>query len=446
MSSINVNSNTPMPILFEDIQLNERFIEKYAIHQFEEASKIFKITDKVAASELKKLAFNRKVEMYFRGIEYPNATIASQTTSGSNLVLTFTDPTFMNFRLNEILRSQSGVFGAVVSRSPGTVTIAPFADSSGSISAFSSGTDFLATQKTEGKGLLVNRYDSGTQERLIYMPYQDYNYIELARDTADISMEEAYQGTKIAAGDGQFVFARQVYLDSMRNVMKYQSNRLYDGVRANNNGKLMSGGLPWQIQNMGGTYRTFSVTLSETEIQNLIDQIKLNNATQGDNLGVVGGMGYIGMAQTNALRPYILQSGNRNTFGGDSVQGINAMQYAYNSKFISMTEDVMLSVSEYFGSHGDSNVINAPIMSGFSMWFDTSATVTDGGKEAWVKNFYYGPAEGMWSQDVNGLIDANGNKSAVATNSSLSAKREFVYSKLTQLTNPAAHAVHALNA
>lgn len=443
--SINVNSTTPMPVLFEDININARYIEKYVIETYPEASKIMMITDKVAASELRKNVYNRKVEMYFNGIQYPNAIIASSSQSGANMILNFTDNQFYNFRVNEKLRAKSGVIGSVISRSPGSVVVAPFLTATGAVDAALDATvDFLATEGTEGMGLIVNRYDSGTQERLIYMPYQDYNWVEIARDTADVSMEEVGQGTYIDAGDGTMYYAKQVYINSLKNVMKYQSKRLYDGIRGNNSGTLMSGGLPWQIANMQGTQRTFSVALSETEIQALINQMKRNNASQGTKFGVIAGMDYIGMMQTNVLRTYIVPTGNRNTFGGDSVQGIDAMQYAFNSKFASIAEDPMLSVYEYFPSYGVSTVTNAPLMGAFSMWFDTSATVTEGGKEAWVKCFYYGPEEGMWTQDLNGLVDANGNKSANPTNSSLSAKKEFVYSKLTQLTNPAAHAVHKL--
>lgn len=447
MPSINVNSTTPMPILFEDININARYIEKYVIETYPEASKIMMITDKVAASELRKNVYNRKVEMYFNGIQYPNAIIASTSQSGANMILNFTDNQFYNFRMNEKLRAKSGVVGNVISRSPGSVVVAPFLTATGAVDAALDATvDFLANEGTEGMGLIVNRYDSGTQERLIYMPYQDYNWVEIARDTADVSMEEVGQGTYIDAGDGTMYYAKQVYINSLKNVMKYTSKRLYDGIRGNNNGTLMSGGLPYQIQNMQGTFRTFQIALSETEIQALINQMKRNNASQGTKFGVVAGMDYIGMMQTNVLRTYILPTGNRNTFGGDSVQGIDAMQYAFNSKFASLTEDPMLSVYEYFPSYGVSTVTNSPLMGGFSQWFDTSATVTEGGKEAWVKCYYYGPEEGMWTQDLNGLVDANGNKSANPTNSSLSAKKEFIYSKLTQLTNPAAHAVHKLTA
>jgi len=447
MSSINVNSTTPMNILFENIDIDARYIEKYVIQTYPEASKMMMITDKVASSELRKSAFNRKVEMYFDGIQYPNATIATATQSGPNLVLTFTDNTFFNFRPNEKLRATSGVLGNVISRSAGSVVVEPFLSATGTaLTALTAGTDFAANESTEGLGLLVNRYDSGTQARLIYNPYQDHNWIEIARDTADVSMEELGQGTYIYAADGTEYYAKQVYINSLKNVMKYQSTRLYDGIRGNNSGTLMSGGLPWQIQNMQGTYRTFDVTLSETEIQALINQMKRNNATQGTSLGVIAGMDYIGMLQTNVLRAYILPTGIRSTFGGASVQGIDSNVYAYNGKNITVTEDPMLSVREYFASYGISTVTNAPMMGGFSMWIDTSATITDGGKETWVKCYYYGPEQGMWSTPVNGLIDENGNKSSVATNSSLSAKREFVYSKLTQLTNPAAHAVHKLTA
>ena len=69
--SINVNSNIPQNILFEDINIDARYIEKFAIQTFPEASKVMMITDMVAASELRKPAYNRKVEMYFNGIDYP---------------------------------------------------------------------------------------------------------------------------------------------------------------------------------------------------------------------------------------------------------------------------------------------------------------------------------------------------------------------------------------
>ena len=443
--SINVNSNIPQNILFEDINIDARYIEKFAIQTFPEASKVMMITDMVAASELRKPAYNRKVEMYFNGIDYPYATIASTSQSGANLILNFTDNQFYNFRKNEKLRANSGVIGNVISRSPGSVVVEPFLTATGaSATSLTDGTDFAANEQTEGMGLVVNRYDNGTQERLIFMPYSDYNWIELARDTAEVSNEEIHQGTYIDAGDGTMYYARQVYLNSMKTVVKTQSKRLYDGLRGNNNNTLMSGSIPWQIQNMQGTYRPYSSTLSETEIQNMINQMKRNNGTQGSKLSVVGGSDYISMMQINALRPYILQTGIRNTFGGQGVKGIDATQYAFNAKELLVTEDPMLNVQEYWGSHGISTITNNNIMAGMALWFDTSATKTDGGQTSWVKCYYYGPEMGLWTQDLNGLVDANGNKASNPTNSSLSAKKEFIYSKLTQLTSPSAHGVHKL--
>lgn len=438
LTSVNVNSNLPLNVLFENAEISARFIEKMVIHSYPEASKMTKLLDQVSGSDHTK-AWNRKVEWYRKGIEYPNAIIATATASGSNLILTFTDSTYFNFRPTEMLKAKSGVFAHVVSRSPGSVTISPFCDSSGaSLSALSTATDFLAGEGTMGLGLNPNIFDSGTNPRLNYMPFQDYQWIEFFRNTAEVSSEENSQGTYIDAGDGTQYYARQVYMDSLNEVIKSQGVRMWTGVRANNGGRVMSGGLPWQIKYQGGTFRTYA-DLNESEAQAFINQMKLNHAQQGYEIGVLAGMGYIGQFQTNVIRGYIEPTGTRNTFGGSSVVGIDGNIYAYNAKKMTLSEDPFVSVSEYFRSEGQSNINNMPMMANAAIMIDTSATITDGGTQRWCKSHSYGPQEGMWWQPVNGLVDDMGNKSAVATNSSMSAKKEFVYSKLFRFTNTAAH-------
>ena len=131
-----IDPNANLVNVFELYGYNQRFVESLIVKmnpQFQR-SVITKLASQLGAPKII-TATNRIFEIPRQPNDYPSATIASRTVSGSNLVLTFTDGNFQALRAGNGVKAKNGTVGKVISKAPGTVTIQFFASPSGS-SAF----------------------------------------------------------------------------------------------------------------------------------------------------------------------------------------------------------------------------------------------------------------------------------------------------------------------
>lgn len=430
----------PLNVIFEDVRLTEREIFPFAVENVAITSDACKLFNQVAGTESR--SGNVKVEVYRYGTKYPYATIApsGRTASGSNLILNFVDNQYEGFRVGSILRpanQTNPVLGQVISSAAGTVTIKPFG-----ASAFGS-SDFLASEVAGYEGIITELNGGDSVERMEWIPYDDYNYIEQRRETAYLYASERWQATKIKAGNGEFYYALQSQMQAMEDLMKPVCKSIYTGTRTKQGDYYMAGGLPWQIQNQGGTYQPFYSSLSESEYQSVIAAMIKKGGLKSQKLLQIWGTGYGTMFGNNVGKQYVTTAGTNNVLGGTSVFGLNIKDYGWGDYTIAGMKDAYLDSPGVFEEEGTSTVNGFRKRSNFSIIMDPSMAKTDGGFKPFVMQYYFGAAPMIRAKRA-GLTDMNGMPASNPTSGKLVGIEDYHYSGMYQLTQPSAHGVHFL--
>ncbi len=436
MSNTTPQGGRPQNVLFEDILLNFRQVEQFAIESNPDVSTTSKLVDMVATKEVR--SGNRKAEFYRYGVKYMYQTIVSRTASGSNLILGFADSQFEGFSEGESIRCTSEVVAVVVAIGPGTATIRPLSGET-FVAA-----DFVIGQETSTIGVISDTQNSDSTETTLFLPFQDYNYIEESRKSVSVFTEDLWSKTWLKDGSGEFFFARQNQLNTLNYLMKQANKRVWVGQRKADGTRYYSGGFKWQIKNQGGVYRGTPSALSETEFQGVFDELKRNGGTRSETPMMLGGYGYLTQFQNNVGKQYILPAGIRNTIGGGEVKGINMNQYAYGGWNIKIAEEPMLSAPGIFAEEGISTINSANKISNACLILDTSPVQGDGGNLSWVRKMYFG-AEGLQRTTYEGTNDMNGNASTRSSSGKRQATEDYIYECCTQLSNPTAHAYHFIS-
>lgn len=252
-------------------------------------------------------------------------TVTAVAQSGNNLVITYVpssagvDP----FRTNWIVLDANLTSGRVISHTLGQLTIEPNG------TALSSATDFQAgTFVKNGWNASTNR-ESVKTEDLTYVPDTDYNFAAVSRNTKYIDLEDKIKtrpqilGNDIWYGQEKWGIQDWVKQLSLRWLIDKRAQVAgYDGQRNNN------GGIFWSITNRGGFVDPANAPFALSDLQNYIEVLRGKDATPNLNIALFGGLQVLAELQKN-IGSDIKYAGDQNTFGGNTVKGINVKKYEY---------------------------------------------------------------------------------------------------------------------
>lgn len=419
--------------------LDKKAVEPFVIEQFPKYHVIDTIVSQLGSSAVETVG-KRKYEIPKLGNTYPASTIATRTLNGGVLTLTWQDPTATPFRVEELIVSETEVGALCIESIPGQAKFifqyAPDETQTGF-----TGSDFLALEEVSTRGSMpaVSSGKVGTTRR-VTQPVLEHNYVGLFQDTASFNYEEASEKTYLK--DGYWI--ESAIYQAMQNATETYAVNRYSSIRSYTNDRYTHDGFEQQVNRGGGVIKNYSGEISETYIQNMIDELKANGAG-GSRYLVVAGYDYKGGFQRGVAKGYITYVGKNNTIGGETVKGIDADTYSYNGVTIDLVEEPMFSNPNMFiGASAASTAIKQARK---AFWFcQDKVTLANGmGTVPFMKTYKYGEMD-MAILDYPGAIDKNGklNLSGMKARS-LEYTCDILINKTVQLMNPAACGVHIGN-
>lgn len=139
-------------------------------------------------------------------------TIATSTQSGSNLIITFSNPTYDKFRVHHKVTDSSENEAIVVASAPGTITIAPLNNPT----TLTAGTHFAENSTIWDRGKLAGLYNSTGTTSIYYENDVQEDYTELTRNSQGISaMEKTHKYAAYVNGETVIYGYKKAEMDAV---------------------------------------------------------------------------------------------------------------------------------------------------------------------------------------------------------------------------------------
>jgi len=437
-----IDPNANLVNVFELYGYNQRFVESLIPKmnpQFQR-SVITKLATEMGAPKII-TASNRIFEIPRQPNDYPSATIATRTVSGNLLTLTFTDGSFQAIREGNGVKAKNGTVGYVISKQAGGMTISFYA-SPAEGSAFGA-SDFAAGETAIDFGDLGNPNNRKSKETLFTLPIRYTNIVSCINETCEITAEEAAQLTYLDDVDGSKFYALNKQKQTAERLLQYETERMWSDLP-----KVLDRNQPFgatlinQIKTMGGVSRalTSSSGVTENEFHEAAEQYINNGGFVGSEVVIVCGYSYLADVQKNVFKQYVTTAGTTNVIGGQTVEGINAKEYAFDGFNYKFIIDPVLNNPRMFGT--STLFPGKTLGSKSAMWFCPEAVQTEnGGTLPFLQDYYYISGD-LMSTEVDGMVDIKGKPVKKGNGGNLSASIEMSLNKTTQLMNPAGAMYH----
>ncbi len=348
---------------------------------------------------------NDKYEFATEDVDWVVENITGNVQSGANLVLTYagTNDFFRNY---QTVIDSSGVQGQVIAHGAGTVTVAPVG------TALVAGTNFIiGTYVKEFSYAAAFRASKGTTP-LYTVPTKDYDYPQNFRGTSFLAATD-FQDT-YPMFNGKSWGHRQVDKAIMQMSIE-KERQLLLGDRAVFNSPqgttYTTASLAWAAKNRGGQYVPLNTTLTQTMWSNILQTQRIKKATRGGKRKIIlAGDGFITYFQNNFTQQFVVTAGIRNTFGGQTVNGLDVRMWAiageeYDIIHLPFFDDPDYWVNDattipgyYGGKKSNSFFIIDPNLVG---------SVGNGVSRPPVQFVYWGQ-KGMNSKVINGMVNIDG--------------------------------------
>lgn len=365
---------------------------------FNTLTQILELINKTAGGSKRIDTYEAKYEFNTIGNKNVVTQIQSNAASGSNLVLTFNDPNFDQFRLNDEVMDSEQVKGYVIATAPGTITIAP-----GPTTTFSTATHFTANMYAKVIGdASANRF-SGGKSNLFYTPDTDYNYSKIMRDSSTLARRDMI-GSYVKY-EGKYWYT-SVEPEMIKRVGRLKETSSVFGERgqATINGQLtnLNGGLIWSIKNRNGNYFPATSTLTEATFRDLIGDTIIKNATRGQTLTLLHGTEFLKTFQGFTTQ-YIQYAGASNTFGVTANSGLNVKHYSFAGVNIDLIHLPIFDDPKMFPEI--SSITGRKRQSGAFLLLDLTPIPSEGnmGMLPAIEKFHFGEKE-MFYGYVPGMI------------------------------------------
>ncbi len=267
--------------------------------------------------------YNGKYEFGWSETSAIATPILSQTTSGSNLVLTVA-PSFDLVRPGDMVADNNNSLAICVASSPGSVTIEPYGYS------FNAATDFTGGQILKSGGNISSTHSTqGTTSQYVTVE-SDYNYVPTLRETCmlyhvdDISTYPTYDGGYWSSAQVDFMMERIARADEFH-LFRGKRESVYSPYYKDTVNDC--GGIDWSIANRGGMDLTLTSAPTFDQFNRWLFDFRTNAKSGNKPISIFTGTAFQQYAQLNWFQNLIIPSGNRNTFGGESVKGLDVTTY-----------------------------------------------------------------------------------------------------------------------
>lgn len=428
------NNNEPIPSVFDAVGIGEKQVENLVPKLSPAFSRpvLSIITDQLMGGTQKRKSAQRKFTIYRQENDYPSATIQNRASNGAALVLTFTDSTFASIVPGNMVKSVSGCLGKVETIDQGSMVVTFFANPNGNTAFVSA--DFAANEMVSDRGTIGNTINRVNPINVFSLPDATYNMVSQMDAGCFLTFDEMQTKTYLKNSKGTQYYAYQKDKQTLERLYQQYITRTYDNVPVNlSQTEPVGASLLNQILTMGGGQTTLgaSSTFTEAQLQAAIQEYTASGGFTTDEILVVGGSQYVANWQ-KALANYVVQSGNRNTLGGETVNGINIMEYGFQGLHFKVAVDKILDNQRMWGTtNGFSTRSNSAI------WAAVQKVETENGELApFACAYYLGETDDIKRTVIEGMIDENGNSVRKGNNGQKGVSIQYTWDKTDQLMNP----------
>lgn len=434
------NANESLPSVFDEVGMGYKQIESLVPKLSPAYSRpvLSVITDQLMGGTQKVKSNQRKFTIFRQENDYPFFTIQTRATSGSTtLLLTPAEAGFAAIPQNHMLLSASGAIGKVESPAGASpIVVSFFSNPNGNTSFVAA--DFAANEQARDAGVIGNTTFRNPGTGVFSLPDPYYNIVSQLDATCTLSFEELNSKTFLKAKNGKEYYAFQKDVQTLERLYQQYLVRTYSNIPANmNDSQPVGASLLNQILTMGGgqTSLAANASFTESQLQEAIEQYNAAGGFTTDEILVIGGSRYVANWQ-RALANYVVQSGTRNTLGGEEVKGINIMEYGFQGLRFKVVSDRILDNRNMWGTNAATGFSNR---SNSAIWAAVEKVKTENGELApFACSYYLGTTDDIKRSVVEGMIDVNGNPVAKATNNQKAVTIEYTWDKTEQLMNPRA--------
>lgn len=177
---------------------------------------------------------------------------------------------------------------------------------------------------------------------LTYTPSQDYQYLQIQRESHSVSRRSILKPTWATIDGGQPWSHFDIKQANIRYLKAMAMQRLFG--QRNLSGTL---GSPTSVTRSRGIreaivetnpdlYFRGSSILDEAYLQNMITRYRETLNGTVTELMCFTGSSQMSNLQANILRPYLVTAGDNNTFGGVDVRGLNIKRYDFNGMTVAL--------------------------------------------------------------------------------------------------------------
>jgi len=377
-------------------------------------------------------------------------------TGSKFATLTWANPNNQPFRVNDVIQDDITNTKAIVisNQNPGSVFV-EFQSARNNATIFTS-SDFAAGHFARYVGTYTDPTKNIGRATRNWTPTPTTWTIQEFADTCELTKAEmnnwTYLDTVNNAQGKPYMMRAKVH--TWMQQLKVQLERMVVG----NNlalGNSLNGvgceaaGLEYQIQAGNGYYNSLSSLPTESDYQNLIEYMIDVNGSNSKEITFFAGSRAMGNFQAVTGAKYVLYPGVENTFGGQSVKGLEVKTYDYMGVTIRWVSYDLYNDRSWSASSSTIAGMNGKAMGqGSILALNTAKSfTTEGGYEPFCKRHAYGGAgiiDAM--QTINGLYDINGGLAANPTSSTFASSYQFSSSFAYELTNPMNHALLKVNA
>ena len=395
--------------------LNDRFVLQNIVQLHTQYKSLSYLMSKIGSP----VKVNKQlVEMpYNDWATVPVAQSTGVTLSNQNTIATVTFQGAKDIFANKftVTENVTGTVAKVISHAAGSVVLQFYSSPVAGVSAFTSSDFASGNTFTQSTVAPIDYNESRSTESQYYLP--DLRKIVIGTFTKSVSLSkkdmiETNRIKKTVANGIQYLAWSQVE----RMLADYVSGLEYQMLTSNqvlpnqngDGGSIAS--LPWQIQNEGGLYIPMTSAPDQSVLKQASSYIR-DQKGKGGEIMLCGGSDLIGALQSDIARSWLTYTGDSNTFGGKTVDGINFKEYTYLDVKIKFYTDFNdFNHPNWFPTL--SNITGSQKSKSSFFAFDTDMVEGNDGMLPFLTNYYYGlesdTSDGKYQVTQNGNIDENG--------------------------------------
>lgn len=270
-------------------------------------------------------------------------------------------------------------------------------------------------------------YNSGGKERLMQYPDIDFNYSAIKRDSWYASRRE-HVASRVEIKEGGLWTHAGIRQTAKRVLQRREYMQIF-GNRTQFNSEVggesdMNGGLRWSCINRGGVYLPLASALTENQFDNWLADYH-SRKISSEPMTIFIGQGLLYHIQKEFTEGYIIPSGRHNTFGGETVEGLNVLEYNVANMPVRFVELDVLRDRELFPElSGIPGLVNPYKRSHMALAFDPAPIETSMGerpsvelisRDPYGKPFHAGIIRGMDQSFVPSAADLEAAAGNVVT-------------------------------